>query len=108
MSDGKHCPACGKDIGLWSVLSAGLPTRVRCPHCQARLSYGGDSALMVGLFAILLVAAGAAFYFARQIHPSMHSRFYFTLVLLALALMLPVELAATLYLRRHGVLTKAK
>jgi DNA-directed RNA polymerase subunit RPC12/RpoP len=108
MSDGKHCPACGKDIGLWSVLTAGLPTRVRCPHCSTRLSYGGDSTLMICLFAILLAAGAAAFYFARQLHPITQSRFYITLVLLALALMLPVELAATFYLRRHGILIKAK
>jgi len=40
MRDGKHCPECEKDIGVWPVLSAGLPSRVHCPHCHARLTYG--------------------------------------------------------------------
>ena len=39
MGDGKHCPGCGKDIGVWPILSALLPSRVRCPHCKSRLRY---------------------------------------------------------------------
>jgi hypothetical protein len=39
MSDGRHCPACKKDIGLWPVFLAVWPTRVKCPHCKSLLRY---------------------------------------------------------------------
>jgi hypothetical protein len=108
MSDGKHCPACGKDIGLWAVLSAGLPTRVRCPHCKARLSYSGGRGLVINLFVVLLAAGVAAFYFARQLYAVTRPQFYLALIILALAIMLPIDLVATLGLRRRGVLKKVE
>ena len=43
MADGKRCPACSHDIGMWAVLSAAWPTRVWCPHCGARLRYQGTA-----------------------------------------------------------------
>ena len=40
MPDGKHCPACGQDVGYWAV-ARGL-FRVRCPRCRARLHHRLD------------------------------------------------------------------
>ena len=37
--DGKHCPACGKDIGFMSVAMAPLPHLVKCRHCKTKLRY---------------------------------------------------------------------
>jgi hypothetical protein len=37
MSDGRHCPECGEDIGYWAV-AAGL-FGIKCPHCRTRLRY---------------------------------------------------------------------
>jgi hypothetical protein len=104
--DGKHCPACGKDIGIWPILMAGLPSWVRCPHCRARLSYGKTGVLVALLFGLLLLLNGAAFYFARQHYSAHEARFFMVLAVIVVALWLPVELAATLYLRRHGKLEK--
>jgi DNA-directed RNA polymerase subunit RPC12/RpoP len=39
MSSGKNCPSCGRDIGMWAVIRAPLPNRIRCPHCNSRLQY---------------------------------------------------------------------
>jgi hypothetical protein len=104
--DGKHCPACGKDIGIWPVLMAGLPSWVRCPHCRARLSYGNTGFIVTMLFGLLLLLCGAAFYFAKQ-HFSAHEiRFFILLAVIVVALWLPIELAATLYLRSRGKLEK--
>jgi len=108
MTDGKHCPACGKDIGLWPVLAAGLPSRIRCPHCQARLTYGGSGTLVACLFAILLTLAVGSFFVVSRQYSVRHLQFHAAFLAVALAVMLPVDLAATLYLRRFGVLTKAK
>jgi len=104
--DGKHCPECGKDIGIWPILMAGLPSLVRCPHCRARLSYGNASVMVALLFGLLLLLSGGAFYFARQHYSANEGRFFIALAVIVIALWLPIELAATLYLRRRGKLQK--
>jgi hypothetical protein len=71
MANGKHCPACGRDIGVWPVFTAGLPNRIRCPHCSARLSYRG----IVGVvFVLLVVLAGVVVgaYYAAAAIPGLH------------------------------------
>ncbi len=106
MSDGKHCPGCGKDIGVWPVLVAGLPTWVQCPHCRARLSYGSYGVLVAAMFALLLLLSGVAFYFARKHYAANEVRFLVLLAVILVAVWLPVELLATMYLRRWGKLEK--
>jgi hypothetical protein len=104
--DGKHCPACGKDIGLWTVMLAGLPSWVRCPHCRARLSYGNASMIVALLFGLLLLLSGGVFWFARRHYPINEGRFFIALAVIVVALWLPIEMLATLYLRRCGKLEK--
>jgi hypothetical protein len=111
MSDGKHCPACGKDIGIWPVLSAGLPSRVRCPHCKARLSYGSGFLLVLSV-AVLAVCVGVASFYLASHHLAADSRisrplkFYSILAAVFLALWVPVEIALTVYIRGRGELKK--
>ncbi len=57
MANGKVCPACAKDIGVWAIFSAGGPSRIRCPHCRARLRYDGAMAVMAAPFAVVVFAA---------------------------------------------------
>src|SRR5436190_24261113 len=86
MNDGERCPACGKDIGIWPVLMAGLPSWVRCPHCRARLSYGNTGVIVTLLFALLLLLSGAAFYFARQHYAANEARCFIMLDVIVVAL----------------------
>ena len=51
--DGRHCPSCRKDIGIWPVFTAGLPDWIRCPHCRCRLRYENATGVVVLLFAAL-------------------------------------------------------
>lgn len=37
--DGKHCPSCGADIGIMSIINADWPNRIKCPRCGVRLGY---------------------------------------------------------------------
>jgi uncharacterized protein (DUF983 family) len=75
MADGRHCPACGRDIGIWPVFSAGLPNRIWCPHCGARVRYdraaGPVLALLPAAVVVSAVAFGVAFVVARRVtdHP---------------------------------------
>lgn len=58
--DGKHCPECGKDIGVWPVFFASLPNRIFCRHCDARLAYREASGIwwltIVALVLVLIVS----------------------------------------------------
>jgi hypothetical protein len=38
-SEGKFCPSCNKDIGIWAIVKLGWPTMLKCPHCKTRLKY---------------------------------------------------------------------
>jgi hypothetical protein len=108
MRDGKHCPECEKDIGVWPVLSAGLPSRIHCPHCNARLTYGNSGTFVACVFAVLLTLAVGSF-FAVSSQYSMHYwKFHSVFIAVALAVMLPVDVVATFYLRKYGVLRKAE
>ncbi|MBX9581454.1 MAG: hypothetical protein K2X87_14230 [Gemmataceae bacterium] len=62
MGDGQHCPACGRDIGVWPVFTAGLPNRVRCPHCSARLGYHDIGWVVVVLLLVLAGVLVGAYY----------------------------------------------
>lgn len=70
MGDGKHCPGCGKDIGMWPIFSAGLPNRIWCPHCKARLRYRNALGLLLGGLALAAAAALGSLYAARELVPS--------------------------------------
>ena len=62
MGDGKHCPECGEDIGVWPIFSAGLPNRIWCPHCKTRLRYCKTFWLTLGMFALALVILFESWY----------------------------------------------
>jgi len=108
MRDGKHCPECEKDIGVWPVLSAGLPSRVHCPHCHARLTYGNSGTFVACLFAILLTLAVGSFFAVSSQYSVRYWKFHAVFIAVALAVMLPVDVVATFYLRKYGVLRKAE
>ena len=67
MADGKHCPACARDIGVWPIFAAGLPSRIRCPHCFARIRYRGIAGVLLFLLAAFPVVAVAALWTASVI-----------------------------------------
>ena len=101
MADGKHCPACGRDIGLWPVFSAGLPNRIWCPHCSARLTYRGIGGVFLAPV-VVLAAASAGASFASAAFPGtgtiVRLAVFVGVLLGAWAL---VELALVWFLRRN-------
>jgi len=106
MNDGKHCPACGKDVGMASVMTALWPSRVKCPHCKARLTYLNSAALVVNLLAVWAGLGVIACYALQRWFSPHKPQFYFAIAALVVAAWLPVEFAATLYMRRFGKLEK--
>jgi hypothetical protein len=104
MSDGKHCPACDKDIGIWPVFSAGLPSRVRCPHCKSRLSYGDTGTLVACLAAVVLMVGAGSYFFVGRFYAITRLEFHLLSAVLALALLLALDFAVALYLRNARAL----
>ena len=101
MANGKVCPACAKDIGVWSVVAAGLPSRIRCPHCQTLLRYDGTLALLALPFAVVILAALILHEVAVDVGIPRPGLF---LVVMVLVTWVPVELLLALYLRDHRTL----
>jgi hypothetical protein len=106
MSDGKHCPSCGKDIGVWPVFSAGLPNRVRCPHCKARLEYRGVVGLVILLSVLGVALLAASVYAVQHLDLTGGPQRALAFAGLVLGLWVPVELAVALYLRSTKELSR--
>ena len=101
MANGKVCPACGKDIGVWAIVAAGRPSRIRCPHCRTLVRYDGTYALMVIPFAIVILAALIVHEVAVDVGMSRPGLVAVGQVLLT---WVPVEFLLALYLRDHRTL----
>ena len=101
MPDGKTCPACQKDIGVWSVFSAGMPNRIRCPHCRTQLRYDGGVAFMIVPFAIVAIAT--LIVHEAAIDAGIPRPGLFAVVLL-LVTWIPLELLLVLFLRERRTL----
>ena len=91
VKDGRNCPGCLRDIGIWPVVRAPLPSRIRCPHCKARLRYRNAVPVMVVEF----VLAVAVFAGSARIDDTLES------VVVLVGLIVILELAAAGHLRRH-------
>lgn len=105
MANGKQCPACGKDIGVWAIVAAGLPSRIRCPHCRTLLRYDGTYALMALPFAIVMLSALVVHEVAVDVGIA---RPGLVVVIQVLLTWVPVEFLLALYLRDHRKLHLVK
>jgi hypothetical protein len=106
MTDGKNCPVCQRDIGIWPVFAAGLPNRIRCPHCSARLTYSRLLGVLLVLLVALAVTGAGSWYAAAAIpglHPNQHK---LAAVGIMLGLWVLIELAAAQFLRNKRVLVQ--
>ena len=104
MANGKLCPACGKYIGVWAIVTAGVPSRIRCPHCRTLLRYDGMLTIIALPFAIVILAALIVHEVAVDVGMPSPGLFLVVMVLLT---WVPVELLLALYLRDHRTLHRA-
>jgi hypothetical protein len=102
-SDGKHCPACGTDVGFWRVFFA-LPDRIWCPGCGSRLAYRqiGLLVLLVAAFVTSLIAIGVPLVL------TWYEEFTYLLLYLACVFVacVPLGLAVTWYMREYKILER--
>lgn len=106
MDDGKHCPDCGKDIGIWPIFSAGLPNRIWCPHCSSRLKYRVTAGMLLVL-TLLVVGLTAGAYYISSRYAGMNWRLW-AMVFAGLVIVpwIVVELAIAAYLRSRRKLER--
>jgi hypothetical protein len=104
MGDGKHCPICGKEIGVWPVLVAGWPSRIWCPHFKSRLRYSKIAPVIAVLLVLPIVIAVGAFVFVSSLATRRHMFLWGAVTIISWA---PVEVALTWFLRNHRELETA-
>ncbi len=107
MADGKHCPNCGDDIGVWAVFSAALPNWVKCPHCGARLAYRPVAGLVVGLSVVALGLLAGMWWVGLRFGPVFSLPWITAYTAGSLAAWLPVEAVVVWYVRRYKTLSRA-
>lgn len=103
--DGKICPNCKEDIGIMAIVNAGLPTTVKCSHCNAAVIYKPFPWLYTVAWALALVIVYSTVkpymeYFSDTLAiPLFVSKVIFTIVL-----GLVFEVSIALYLRENAIL----
>jgi len=113
MECGKDCPNCKQDIGIWPVVSAGLPSRIWCPHCRARLRYRIPSAVGIAMgVALAIPVVCLSLWVTGELSAAVDGappvEFVTRLVsfaVVALLLWVPIEVAMAFYLRNNFELT---
>src|SRR5262245_66234546 len=104
MNDGKHCPACGKDVGMASVMTALWPTRVKCPHCKMRLAYLNGTALVINLLAVWAALGVIACYALQRWFLPQEPQFYFAIAVVVVGAWMPHGFVESMSLDVFGML----
>lgn len=106
--DGRLCPNCNNDIGLWAIIKAWLPTKLKCPHCKTKLTYEPWQIPLVILCIILYITLLIALSWVTNILILNIIYFILTWALLCIALWQPFELLIAYYLRNKSKLKTKK
>jgi hypothetical protein len=102
--DGKHCPICLIDIGVFAVVKAPLPDRVRCPHCHARLTYLGGKRLVAVACCVLFGFLIGLFFVLDVLGVTSPAKKLIAMLSALVLLGLLSEFLGTHYLRTYGKL----
>lgn len=107
MDNGKDCPNCGRDIGMWAIFSASLPNRIKCPHCSARLTYQDIRRLLIILAILTVAVIAGSMYIVSQIS-TLRSIWEKLMVfsILLIVLWIPIEYFTALFLRTRKALKR--
>lgn len=104
---GSTCPDCDKDIGFMAVYKASLPSRIKCPHCGARVNYKPFpwvvSVISISAYAVLLLLCRDFFIRAGN---AIGLNEFLTIILAAGILWQPFEALITMHLRKKSSLFK--
>ena len=105
--NGSTCPDCSKDIGFMAVYKASLPSRIKCPHCGARVSYKPFpwfvSIISIAVYTTILLLYWDYFI---SLGNAMGVNGFITVILAAGILWQPFEILITMHLRKKSSLFK--
>ena len=104
--DGRHCPSCLGDIGIWAIVKAPLPIFVRCPHCSARLAYRSAWGLLITACVVVFAIGIGMLYVLDAIGVSNSVTKFVAVMTVLLVLWTLFEFVGAQYLRRYWILTK--
>lgn len=90
---------------MWAIFSAGMPSRIRCPHCRSLLRYDGALTIVALPFVLVIVAALVAHEAAIDLGLDRPGLF---VAVLAVVTWLPIELLLAVYLREHRTLHRVE
>lgn len=57
MSNGRNCPVCAEDIGLWPIVYSSAPRKIKCPHCKSILAYDIKVGLLPFFLPLVLIVS---------------------------------------------------
>ena len=106
--EGKICPNCGKDIGILGIMLAGIPNRIKCPHCKSRVKYQNTFLVIAILFIIGLILVVLIHPLVKKLHISPQPLEFIVYIFSVWLLWQPAEFFAALYLRSNKVLESVK
>lgn len=95
---GKDCPKCGKDIGVWVILKAPVPGTLKCKHCGTKIAYESKGWPMLIVFALVYFALLAWLIGISGLRDHLN---FFVFIALIFALWMPFELVIIKILRGH-------
>src|SRR5689334_20456661 len=103
MTENAHCPFCSKPMSVWSVMKAGIPSWIRCPHCRQRVRLTNlTTFLYIYLSAVFLVAAALNVAEQQKIAPLVF------LMVLALVPLAVIEFGISVAVCRRGKFERPK
>ena len=65
--DGRHCPACGENIGIGPIGTEIIPGRCRCPYCHTKLTWKGAYTATLIMIVLTLAILGGAVLVVRSL-----------------------------------------
>ena len=104
-TSGRHCPACGNDVGWAPGLKSVWPMSVTCPYCEEELAYVDTRYVATVIIVVALGLCIGAFFIAAYLVPYLYMLLRIGLTALFMMIMwVPVVVLSGMYLRSHKLL----
>ena len=102
---GRHCPACGNELGWAPGLKSLWPVILTCPYCDRDLAYLDTRNVVIVIFLAAAALCYASYSLAASFVPLYLSLFRIALTVVFMMLFwLVIGLLAGKYLRSHKLL----
>ena len=102
---GRHCPACGEDVGWAAGLKSLWPMTLTCPYCDRDLAYVDTRNVIIAIVLAAVVLCFASYSLAASFVPIALSLFRIALTVFFMMLFwLVIGALAGRYLRSHKLL----